>query len=92
MINVLPQVEKISVLKNNQAAVLAKVRQGPVLLMQRSNPAVVLVAPETWNALARELEHYRHLALLDEQSKRIDAGEYLTQEQVEAGLRARGLL
>ncbi|RIK42888.1 MAG: hypothetical protein DCC55_07420 [Chloroflexi bacterium] len=55
MISVLPQVEKISVLKSNQEAVLAKVKRGPVLLMQRSNPAVVLVSPEQWDAVAQRL-------------------------------------
>lgn len=56
----IPQTDTISNLKNNQTTVLAKVRQRPVLLLQNSKPVVVLVSPEEWNRTAlrlRELEH-----------------------------------
>lgn len=55
----IPQTETISNLKNNQMAVLAKAGKRPLLLLQNSKPAVVMVAPEEWNRIAlrmRELE------------------------------------
>jgi prevent-host-death family protein len=89
MISVLPQVEKISVLKSNQAAVLAKVRRGPVLLMQRSNPAVVMVSPEQWDAVAqrlRELEwreeiHRAAIEAHNSQDADLSVEQFLTELQ-----------
>lgn len=57
--DLLPQTDTISNLKNNQATVLAKVSHHPVLLLQNSKPIAVLVSPEEWNRTAlrlRELE------------------------------------
>lgn len=83
-----PQIVPVSELRNKHSEVFGMLLKGPVVLAQRSRPAAVLVSVEQWN----ELQHYKHLALLDERSKRIDRGEFLTQEEVEAGLRERGLL
>jgi PHD/YefM family antitoxin component YafN of YafNO toxin-antitoxin module len=89
MISVLPQVEKISVLKSNQEAVLAKVKRGPVLLMQRSNPAVVMVSPEQWDAVAQRLrelewrEEVRQAALEAHNSQETDLSldQFMTELQ-----------
>lgn len=54
----IPQTEPISNFKNNQVAVLDKVKKGPVVLMQYSKPAVVLVEPEQWNRTLRRLQEY----------------------------------
>ncbi|GEM_PF-2738740 len=57
----IPQTDTISSLKNNQAAVLAKMKKRPVLLLQNSKPLAVLVNPDEWNRSAlrlRELERY----------------------------------
>ncbi len=92
MINVLPQVDKISVLKSNQDAVLSKVKNGPVLLMQRSNPAVVLVSPAQWDATAR------HVAALEAENAALrarldpDPKSWYSLEDLEEGLKKRGLL
>lgn len=53
--DLLPQTDTISNLKNNQATVLARVSQRPVLLLQNSKPVVVLVSPEEWNRTALRL-------------------------------------
>ncbi len=92
MINVLPQVDKISVLKHNQKAVLSKVKDGPVLLMQRSDPCVVLVSPSQWNATARRLadlesENAALRARLDD-----DANHWYSLEDLDTGLKTRGLV
>jgi PHD/YefM family antitoxin component YafN of YafNO toxin-antitoxin module len=51
----LPQIDTISSLKNDQAAVLAKLGKRPVLLLQNSKPIAVLVSPEEWNRTALRL-------------------------------------
>ena len=52
----LPQLETISTLKNNQEAVLSKVKDRPVLLLQHSKPLIVMVTPEQWDRAAQELQ------------------------------------
>ena len=52
---VLPQMEVISNLKNHSAQVLAKIRRGPVVLMQRSKPAAVLVSVAEWERTSLRL-------------------------------------
>ena len=72
----LPQIETISTLKNNQEAVLSKVKDRPVLLLQHSKPLIVMVTPEQWDQAAQELQalkkRVRDLELLLE-AKRISA-------------------
>jgi prevent-host-death family protein len=86
--NTVPQIVPVSELRNKHGQIFGLLHKGPVVLAQRSRPAAVLVSVEQWN----ELQHYKHLALLDERSKRIDRGEFLTQEEVENDLKERGLL
>jgi prevent-host-death family protein len=83
-----PPIVPVSELRNKHGQIFGLLRRGPVVLAQRSRPAAVLVSVEEWN----ELQHYKHLVLLDERSKRMDRGEFLSQEEVEAGLKERGLL
>lgn len=74
--DLLPEIETISNLKNNQELVLAKVKERPVLLLQHSKPLVVMTTPEQWDQTARNIQQLqrriRHLELLLE-SKRISA-------------------
>ncbi|MCB0187260.1 MAG: type II toxin-antitoxin system Phd/YefM family antitoxin [Caldilineaceae bacterium] len=60
----IPQIDTISSLKNNQSAVLAKVGKEPLLLLQNSKPIVILVSPEEWNRTVlrlRELERHERI-------------------------------
>ena len=75
-----------------QSEVLSRLAHGPIVLAQHSRAAAVLVSVAEWDKLINQLTHYEHLLMLEEESKRVARGEYLTQEQVEAGLRERGLL
>ena len=87
-----PQVEPISNFRRAHIAVMEKLKNGPVFLAQRGTLAVALVSIEEWDRIAKELAHYKHLALLEERSKQVRGGDYLIQEQVEQGLRERGLI
>ncbi len=67
------QTESVSGLRNNYEKVLKQLSSGPVLLLQRSKLAAVLVAPDTWNALMRELEDLRDL--VDIQQAKLELGD-----------------
>jgi PHD/YefM family antitoxin component YafN of YafNO toxin-antitoxin module len=48
----------LSDLRVRQAEILAKAGQGPVILLERgSRPALVVVTPELWNAMAEHVEN-----------------------------------
>lgn len=74
--DLLPEIETISNLKNNQELVLAKVKERPLVLLQHSKPLAVMVTPEQWDQTARDLkalkQRVRQLELLLE-AKRISA-------------------
>ncbi len=53
--------ESVSKFRDNYATVLKQVEQGPVLLLQNSKVAAVLVAPEQWNALWEQLDNLQCL-------------------------------
>jgi len=87
-----PQIVPITEMAQKQSEVLSRLAHGPIVLAQHSRAAAVLVSVAEWDKLINQLTHYEHLLMLEEESKRVARGEYLTQEQVEAGLRERGLL
>jgi PHD/YefM family antitoxin component YafN of YafNO toxin-antitoxin module len=53
--------ESVSKFRDNYATVLKQVEQGPVLLLQNSKVAAILVAPEQWNALWEQLDNLQAL-------------------------------
>ena len=59
----MPQTEAISNFKNHYDDVLAKLQKGPVLLIQRSQAAAVLVDPQEWNDHVTEMRNLRLLLL-----------------------------
>lgn len=64
--NLIPQTEPISNFKNDQAAVLRKVKEGPVVLMQYSKPAAVLVDPEQWNRTLKRLQEFELATIIEQ--------------------------
>jgi prevent-host-death family protein len=60
---------------------------GEVIVHRRKRPIAVLVSYEAWQTWKRQRRAY-----LDRLAAEADAGNYFTQEQVEAGLRERGLI
>jgi prevent-host-death family protein len=81
--------ESVSNFRVHYRDILPRVKkEGPILLIQRSEVAAVLVSIEEWNRLQR----LQHVTMLDEQSRLAQSGNYLTQEQIEQSLREKGLI
>lgn len=54
---VLPEIAPISDMRVRQSEIVEKAQRGPVVLVERgSKPALVVLAPALWNALAERLE------------------------------------
>jgi len=66
------QTVPVSELETNCQEVLQQTAAGPVLLLQSSQVAAVLVSPGEWNAIALRLKRLREMELLLE-AKRISA-------------------
>lgn len=81
-----PQIEPVSTLVRNHLAIFAKLQAGPVFLAQHSKPAAVLVSVEDWTATAKELARLQRIIEADRQFAEVDAGQFLTQEQLDAQL------
>lgn len=82
------QSESVSGFRIKYKEIIKKAATSPVLLLQHSHVAAVVISPDEYN----QLQRYKKLAILDEQSKLVGQGHYQTQEQIEQGLRARGLI
>ena len=55
--NPIPEIAPISDMRVRQMEIVQKARQGPVVLVERgSKPALVVLSPALWNALAERLE------------------------------------
>jgi prevent-host-death family protein len=55
--NRLPEIAPISDMRIRQMEIVEKARRGPVVLVERgSKPALVVVSPEQWDAIAERLE------------------------------------
>lgn len=52
----IPEVQPISDLRHNQAQMLDRLDDGPIVLTQRGKAAAVLVGPAHWNRLMERLE------------------------------------
>ena len=87
----MPQTEAISNFKNRCDEVLTKLNQGPVLLLQRSQPAAVLVDPEQWNRHVVEMRNLRLLLLYYKRREalRQNPSSVITDEELERQLQEK---
>jgi len=79
-------------LRTKQPEIFAGLKEAPVLLTRQGHGAGVLVHPETWNQMVEDMKHYKRMARIERARREMDAGNYYTKEQVEALLKADGLL
>jgi len=57
MISLLPSIAPVSDMRVRQSEIIERAKNGPVVLVERgSKPALVVVSPEQWNAIAEQLE------------------------------------
>lgn len=73
--NAVPKLIPISKLRQTQNEILEQLSEGPVVLTQRGEAAVVLVDPEQWNRLIEELEYWRDSHDAMEARHRVAIGE-----------------
>jgi hypothetical protein len=71
-----PQIESVTKMVRDHKGLLAKLRTGPVFLAQRSAPAAVLVSPQMWDDLTRELARLRRMVEFDRQLASNDFVEF----------------
>lgn len=91
MIKSLPQTASIAHMRKSYRDVFLRLKNGPVMLMNRSTPEAVLVSPEEWNATA---EHVAELEFMNEALRRADDSieNDVPWETVKAGMIERGLI
>ena len=91
MLKLIPQIEPVTRLARDHKGIFALLQNGPVILAQHSKEAAVLVDVDTWNKTLRRLALLERIALGDRASAAIRAGEYETEDSIDAGFRERGL-
>lgn len=57
----IPQSAPVSEFARDQAGTLAKLGNGPLMLMQRTTPVAVVISPAEWNEIAFELQMHREM-------------------------------
>lgn len=84
----------ITDLRNKQPEIIEGLKDSPIMLTRQGRGAGVLVHPATWNKMVAEIEKYKRLRRerLTMIRAEVKAGNYVTQEELEAGLRERGML
>lgn len=73
------QTEPITQLQRNYNIVLDRLSDGPVMLLQRSALAAVMVSPEQWNAMTAELERLKRIVASDKHFADMRSGQYTTE-------------
>jgi hypothetical protein len=91
MLKLVPQIEPVTRLARGHKEIFEMLQNGPVILAQHSKAAAVLVDVETWNETLRRLAYLERMVVAERASARIRAGQYFTQEEVDAGFRKLGL-
>jgi PHD/YefM family antitoxin component YafN of YafNO toxin-antitoxin module len=60
--NKVPQMASVADIKHRHLDVFAMLKNGPVLVANRSKPAAVIVSPELWDSMIERLEDAEDLA------------------------------
>jgi len=89
--NRLPQMASVTELRNDYLTLFAKLKNGPVVLAQRSKPAAVLISAAQWDDIARRLDQYELLAQADRIDAEMDAdpSKVVTHEELKRRIAAK---
>lgn len=84
----MPQVVPVSDLRTRHVETFHLLKDGPVVLAQRSRPAAVLISFEDWDETARELARLRRIILADRHFAEMKAGDYVDLDDLDKALAA----
>ena len=84
----MPQVVPVSDLRTKHVETFKLLKDGPVILAQRSRPAAVLVSVEDWDETARELARLRRMLQAQRDFAAMRAGDYVDLEDLDKELAA----
>lgn len=72
----IPTIAPMSDMRIRQAEIIEKATHGPVVLIERgSTPALVVVSPEHWNAIAARIEYLEDAAAVYRKKWEIATGQ-----------------
>lgn len=83
----IPRIAPVSDLRAKHKEMFDSLSDGPIVLAQRSKPAAVLVSVDEWDSTAEELKRLRRIIKADAALRRMEAGDFVTEEEFEAGLK-----
>lgn len=89
--NTVPQIEPVTRMQRDHKELLAMTGNGPVILAQNSRAAAVLVSVEEWDRRAKRLDYLERLLLGDQGVTEVNAGNYKTVDEVDAGFQSMGI-
>ena len=64
-----PQMAPVSDLKRRHLELFKRLKTGPVILANRSQPTAVLVSPERWNAIVEYIDDLEDLYLAESRAR-----------------------
>ena len=84
----------VSELRTKQAAILAQLRETPILLTQRGHSAGVLVHPDLWNEMVELLDDFEDILIARERAEEAERDTAVMRpiSELRAALQADGLL
>lgn len=87
----IPRIMPVSDLRTKHKEMFGTLNEGPIVLAQRSKPTAVLVSVEQWSNTAEELKRLQRIIESDAALARMEAGDYVTEEEYEQILQENGL-
>lgn len=92
MFDPIPQTVPISELRRQQDKILQMAENAPVVLMSRSEPAGVLISPNTWNELVKRLRHLEALQKAQKAVAQNDANQsWVSSAEMRTRMKERGV-
>lgn len=71
-------------LRSSASKAFKMAESGPVVVLSRTVPKVVMVSPEMWDRTATELTRLRRIVKMDTIVADMEAGNYVTEEDLQA--------
>lgn len=82
----------VSALRSKQAQIISSLDTSPIALTSNGYEAAVLVSPARWNEMVALINRLEDSRIIRTRSQEMDSGNWVSADEVEQGLRSRGLL